>query len=106
MRLDHLIKSGQVTDQAELARVGHVSRARLTRIMNRLQLVLDTQEAIVYLPRLLLLANPSESDQILEQVVACIVTTDEHDKLSSIPAEVVGWDRYSQAGIVVVDMFH
>lgn len=25
--LDHLIKSGQVTDQAELARVGHVSRA-------------------------------------------------------------------------------
>ena len=30
IRLDHLIKSGQVTNQAELARVGHVSRARLT----------------------------------------------------------------------------
>ncbi len=54
----------------------------------------------------LLLANPSESDQILEQVVACIVTTHEHHKLSAIPAGVVGWDRYSQAKIVVIDMFH
>ncbi len=33
IRLDHLIKSGQVSDQATLARIGHVSRARLTQIM-------------------------------------------------------------------------
>ncbi len=51
IRLDQLIKSGQVTDQAELARVGHVSRARLTQIMNLLQLAPDIQEELLHLPR-------------------------------------------------------
>ena len=30
IRFDHLIKSGQITDQADLARLGHVSRAHVT----------------------------------------------------------------------------
>ncbi|QDV25962.1 hypothetical protein [Aureliella helgolandensis] len=50
IRLDHLIKTGQVTDQAELARVGHVSRARLTQIMNLLYLAPDIQEELLHLP--------------------------------------------------------
>ncbi|WDI40533.1 hypothetical protein [Bremerella sp. P1] len=50
IRLDHLIQSGEVTDQAELARVGHVTRARLTQIMNLLQLAPDIQEEILFLP--------------------------------------------------------
>ena len=50
IRLDHLIKSGQVKDQAELARVGHVSRARLTQIMNMLYLAPDIQDEILFLP--------------------------------------------------------
>jgi len=49
IRLDHLIKSGQVTDQAELARVGHVSRARLTQIMDLNLLAPDIQEKILSL---------------------------------------------------------
>lgn len=36
IRLDQLIRDGVVADQAELARLGHVSRARLTQIMNLL----------------------------------------------------------------------
>lgn len=47
IRLDHLIKSGQVTDQAELARVGHVSRARLTQIMDLNLLAPGIQEEIL-----------------------------------------------------------
>ncbi len=47
IRLDHLIKSGQVTDQAELARVGHVSRARLTQIMDLNLLCPEIQEQIL-----------------------------------------------------------
>lgn len=47
IRLDHLIKSGQVTDQAELARVGHVSRARLTQIMDLNLLAPSIQEEIL-----------------------------------------------------------
>jgi len=50
IRLDHLIQSGEVTDQAELARVGHVTRARLTQIMNLLQLAPDIQEKILFMP--------------------------------------------------------
>jgi hypothetical protein len=47
IRLDYLIKSGQVTDQAELARVGHVSQARLTQIMDLNLLAPDIQEEIL-----------------------------------------------------------
>ncbi len=48
IRLDHLIKCGQVTDQAELARVGRVSRARLTQIMDLNLLAIDIQEQILF----------------------------------------------------------
>jgi hypothetical protein len=50
IRLDQLIRDGLVTDQAELARLGHVTRARLTQIMNLLCLAPDLQEAILLLP--------------------------------------------------------
>ena len=39
-----------VSDFAELARLGHVSRARITQTMNLLQLAPDLQEAILFLP--------------------------------------------------------
>jgi hypothetical protein len=48
IRLDHLIKSGQVTDQAELARVGHVTRARLTQIMDLNLLAPEIQEELLF----------------------------------------------------------
>ncbi len=51
IRFDRLIKEGEITDQADLARLGNVSRARVTQIMNLLQLAPDIQEAILFLPR-------------------------------------------------------
>jgi hypothetical protein len=48
-RLEQLIREGLVTDQAELARLGHVTRARLTQIMNLLFLSPDLQEEILFL---------------------------------------------------------
>ena len=50
IRLDQLIRDGVVADQAELARCGYVSRARLTQIMNLLCLAPDIQEEILFLP--------------------------------------------------------
>ena len=50
-RFEQLIKAGEITDQADLARLGNVSRARVTQIMNLLQLAPDIQEAILFLPR-------------------------------------------------------
>ena len=34
IRFEAMLASGEVSDQAELARLGHVTRARLTQIMN------------------------------------------------------------------------
>jgi len=42
--------SGQVADYADIARLGHISRARVTQIMNLLNLAPDIQEAILFLP--------------------------------------------------------
>lgn len=51
IRFEQLIRDGQVSDYAELARLGHVTRARITQIMNLLMLAPDIQEAILFLPR-------------------------------------------------------
>ncbi len=49
--LERLVVSGDVKDYAELARLGNVSRARITQIMNLLLLAPDIQEAILFLPK-------------------------------------------------------
>ena len=51
IRFDQLLRDGVVADQAEIARLGRVTRARLTQIMNLLQLAPDIQEEILFLPR-------------------------------------------------------
>lgn len=50
LKFEGLIREGVVADQAELARLGHVTRARLTQIMNLLHLAPDIQEALLFLP--------------------------------------------------------
>ena len=50
IKFDGMLQRGEVRDYAELARLGHVSRARVTQIMNLLNLAPDLQEAILFLP--------------------------------------------------------
>lgn len=50
IRFDELLRQGQVRDYAELARLGHVTRARVTQIMNLLNLAPDIQETLLFLP--------------------------------------------------------
>ena len=49
-KLDQLIRQGHIPNYACLARVGHVSRERITQIMSLLQLAPDLQEQILFLP--------------------------------------------------------
>ena len=49
IRFDQLIRDGVVADQAELARLGHVTRARLTQVMSLLNLAPNIQEHILFL---------------------------------------------------------
>lgn len=51
IRFDRLIRSGEIADQAEIAWVGQVSRARVTQIMNLLHLAPNIQDEILHLPR-------------------------------------------------------
>src|SRR6266853_5355817 len=49
VKFEGLIQQGVVKDYAELARLGQVSRARITQIMNLLNLAPDIQEAILFM---------------------------------------------------------
>lgn len=50
IRFENLLAAGEVTDYAELARLGHVTRARVTQICNLLNLAPDIQESLLFLP--------------------------------------------------------
>jgi hypothetical protein len=49
-RLDELVQRGVVRDFAALARLGHVSRPRISQILSLLNLAPDIQEALLFLP--------------------------------------------------------
>lgn len=51
IRFEQLLHDGVVSCSAELARLGHVSRARLTQVMNLRLLAPDIQEQVLFLPR-------------------------------------------------------
>src|SRR5450756_479212 len=51
-RLERLVRTGVVKDYAEAARLGHVTRARISQIMSLLYLAPDIQETILLLPRI------------------------------------------------------
>lgn len=50
IRFDTLIQTGAISTQTELAAAGHVTRARVTQIMNLLYLAPDIQETVLHLP--------------------------------------------------------
>jgi hypothetical protein len=52
IRFDQLLRNGMIRDYAELARLGRVTRARITQIMKLLDLAPDIQEQILFLPPL------------------------------------------------------
>ena len=48
-KLDAMVRSGEITDYAQLARLGHISPARLTQIMVLLHLAPTIQEYVLFL---------------------------------------------------------
>jgi hypothetical protein len=50
LRLDQLVRTGMLADYATLARLGHVSRARVSQIISLLLLAPDIQETLLFLP--------------------------------------------------------
>lgn len=50
IKLEGLISDGTLKDQAAIARLGGVTRARVTQIMNLVLLAPDIQEQLLFLP--------------------------------------------------------
>ena len=50
IRLEGLLRKGTIADQADLARLGQVTRARISQIMNLVHLAPDIQEHLLFLP--------------------------------------------------------
>ena len=50
LRFEGLLQQGLIADYATLARLGHVSRARVSQITSLLGLAPDIQEALLFLP--------------------------------------------------------
>lgn len=50
IKLEGLVRAGVVKDYAALARLGRVTRARVTQVMNLTLLAPDIQEALLFLP--------------------------------------------------------
>jgi hypothetical protein len=69
---DDLIRRGEVKSYAELAKIGHVSRSRLSQIMGLLDLAPLIQEAILHLPPVI-----AGSDPITERQFRRVAATTE-----------------------------
>ena len=75
LRFDELIRAGTIRNHAALARLGHVSRARISQIMNLRLLAPDIQQQILFLP-----AAPRGRDPIhlrLVQPIAALLDWDQ-----------------------------
>ena len=69
IRFDDLLRTGQVHDMSELARLAHVSQPRMTQIMNLLHLAPDIQEELLHLPPLVK-GRDTVTERCIRQVVA------------------------------------
>jgi len=99
---EKMIRDGEVRDYADLARLGHVTRARLTQIMNLLNLAPDIQEAILFLP-----AVTTGDDPIHERQLRPIVKVLDWGKQRKMWAEdgveaCMGFGSASAYGVTVV----
>lgn len=70
IRFDRLVREGHVRDYAELARLGGVTRARISQVITLLDLAPDIQEQVLHLPR-----TVRGRDPITERGLRRIATT-------------------------------
>ena len=68
--VEELVRSGAISSYAAAARLGHVSRARLSQILSLLNLAPDLQEQLLFLP-----AHGRQS-LVLRQVLAVAAALD------------------------------
>ncbi len=83
LRLDELVRAGLVDDYATLAELAHVSRARISQIMNLLVLAPGIQETLLFLPRTVRGRDPIHLRQL--QPLAAVLDWRQQRQASSGP---------------------
>ena len=83
IHMEDLVRRGEVADYADLARLAHVSRARVTQIMNLLHLAPDIQTEILTLPRV-----AGDRDGVGEKAVRPIAAVPDWRKQRRLWADV------------------
>jgi hypothetical protein len=77
IRFQEMINRGEVKDYADLARLGFVTRARVTQIMNLTLLAPDIQESILG-------SNQSPNESAIRRVALIALWQDQRKTISSI----------------------
>lgn len=83
IHMEDLVRQRAVSDYSELSRLAHVSRARITQIMNLLHLAPDIQEELLRLPR-----SDGGRDPIREKMVRSITAVPDWRKQRRMWEEV------------------
>ena len=87
IRCDGLLRAEEFRDYAEIARLGRITRARMTQIMKLLDLAPDIQEQILFLPRL-----KGLNERNLRPIVSRIDWSEQRPKFQKI------MDRFHRGG--------
>jgi hypothetical protein len=83
IHMQELVDRGEVADYADLARLAHVTRARITQIMNLNHLAPDIQEDLLNLP-----LSDGGRDQIRERMLRSIAAIPDWGKQRRMWEEV------------------
>ena len=67
LRLGERLRRGDLASYGEVAELGHVTRARVSQIMNLLNLAPDIQEALLFLP-----LTEQGKDAVSERQLRCV----------------------------------
>lgn len=89
IKFQEMVDRGEVRDYADLSRLGHVTRARMSQIMNLLMLAPDIQEELLFLQE-----RPNGSgttEHEIRQVATAVAWSDQRKRWS--PLRDAGGDQ-------------
>jgi hypothetical protein len=96
LRFDRLIRDGMVKDYADIARLGGVTRARVTQIMDLLNLAPDIQKEILLLP-----STTSGRDPLTERQLRRVVADVDWEAQRRRWTRIAGESSIAGAGLAV-----
>lgn len=85
LHYERLMAHGAITTQAEIASLSHVTRARVTQVMNMLHLAPDIQESILFWPW-----TKVGRDRLHERDIRHIVAQPDWDRQRALWTELSG----------------